>query len=257
MPAMSPTMTEGNIASWKIQEGLHINRSGHNGAGQSFRSGDILLEIETDKAQMDVEAQDDGVLAKIVVPSGSKNVKVGKTIAILAEDGDDLSTVEVPKEYDVAEHPPKEPEVKTNETQTSSSEGSSSSSGGKVHIIGSYTPAVLRLLQEFRIEDPTRINPTGPHGRLLKGDVLAYTGAIAKQVPQTLKEILIKKGQLDLTNIKVRKTETPPPGPPSMSAPLPKPPPEPSSVMRMVRVTELLRMQQKLSGTILGSTATE
>ena len=254
---MSPTMTEGNIASWKIHEGMLASRSSRDGAGQSFSSGDILLEIETDKAQMDVEVQDDGVLAKIVVPGGSKNVKVGKTIAILAEHGDDLSAVEVPQEDDIVERPPKQPEIKTKEPQTSSSEGSSSESEGKVHVTGSYSPAVLRLLQDFRIEDPTRINPTGPQGRLLKGDVLAYTGAIAKQVPQTLKEILIKKGQLDLTNIKVRKTETPPPGPPSMSAPLPKPPPEPSSVMRMVRVTELLRMQQKLSGTILGSTATE
>lgn len=55
MPAMSPTMTEGNIASWKVKE------------GDSFATGDVLLEIETDKAQMDVEAQDDGVMAKITV----------------------------------------------------------------------------------------------------------------------------------------------------------------------------------------------
>lgn len=55
MPALSPTMTEGNIAAWKIKE------------GDSFSAGDVLLEIETDKAQMDVEAQDDGILAKITV----------------------------------------------------------------------------------------------------------------------------------------------------------------------------------------------
>lgn len=55
MPALSPTMTEGNIATWKIKE------------GDSFSAGDVLLEIETDKAQMDVEAQDDGILAKITV----------------------------------------------------------------------------------------------------------------------------------------------------------------------------------------------
>ena len=55
MPSMSPTMTEGNIASWKVKE------------GDSFSAGDVLLEIETDKAQMDVEAQDDGLMAKITV----------------------------------------------------------------------------------------------------------------------------------------------------------------------------------------------
>lgn len=62
MPALSPTMTEGNIASWKIKE------------GDSFSAGDVLLEIETDKAQMDVEAQDDGILAKITVCQGRYHV---------------------------------------------------------------------------------------------------------------------------------------------------------------------------------------
>ena len=55
MPAMSPTMTEGNITAWKVKE------------GQAYSAGDVLLEIETDKAQMDVEAQDDGILARILV----------------------------------------------------------------------------------------------------------------------------------------------------------------------------------------------
>lgn len=75
MPAMSPTMTEGNIASWKVKEGenqllrqdwLHI-AYGIASQGDSFSTGDVLLEIETDKAQMDVEAQDDGIVAKITV----------------------------------------------------------------------------------------------------------------------------------------------------------------------------------------------
>ena len=76
MPAMSPTMTEGNIASWKVKEGEQSamdriptlwNVLKFNLAGDSFSTGDVLLEIETDKAQMDVEAQDDGKLAKITV----------------------------------------------------------------------------------------------------------------------------------------------------------------------------------------------
>ncbi|KAF8140149.1 pyruvate dehydrogenase [Boletus edulis] len=79
MPAMSPTMTEGGIASWKKSE------------GETFSVGDVLLEIETDKASIDVEAQDDGILAKIIAPDGSKNIVVGTPIAILAEEGDDLS----------------------------------------------------------------------------------------------------------------------------------------------------------------------
>ncbi|KAJ8454476.1 hypothetical protein ONZ45_g19293 [Pleurotus djamor] len=79
MPAMSPTMTEGGIASWKKKE------------GEAFAAGDVLLEIETDKATIDVEAQDDGIMAKIIVQDGSKGVKVGSPIAVLAEDGDDLA----------------------------------------------------------------------------------------------------------------------------------------------------------------------
>ena len=71
MPAMSPTMTEGNIASWKVKEGLPIcllyNSNTNNIIGDSYSVGDVLLEIETDKAQMEVEAQEDGVLAKIIV----------------------------------------------------------------------------------------------------------------------------------------------------------------------------------------------
>lgn len=79
MPAMSPTMTEGGIASWKKQP------------GESFAAGDVILEIETDKATIDVEAQDDGIMAKIITPDGTKNVAIGTTIAIIGEEGDDIS----------------------------------------------------------------------------------------------------------------------------------------------------------------------
>ena len=86
MPALSPTMTEGNIASWKIKE------------GESFTAGDVLLEIETDKATMDVEAQDDGILFKIIQGNETKGVKVGERIAVTAEEGDDINSLEMPAE---------------------------------------------------------------------------------------------------------------------------------------------------------------
>ncbi|KAK3702410.1 pyridoxine biosynthesis protein [Vermiconidia calcicola] len=86
MPALSPTMTEGNIAKWQLEE------------GSSFTAGDVILEIETDKATMDVEAQDDGILFKILAGDGAKGVKVGQRIAVLAETGDDLGSLEVPAE---------------------------------------------------------------------------------------------------------------------------------------------------------------
>lgn len=197
---------------------------------------------------MDVEAQDDGVLAKIIIPSGSRSIKVGKTIAVLAEQGDDLSGVEVAEEGDSRNTPPMEPEQETNPTESRSTENKSGTSQNKIHITESYTPAVLRLLKEFRIEDASVITPTGPHGRILKGDVLAYTGSIGKQVPQILNEILIKKQQLDLTNIKVQKPETSPAALTSVPMPISKQRLEPASIMTVVRVTELLRMRHRLSG---------
>jgi len=84
MPAMSPTMTEGNISSWKVKE------------GDSYSTGDVLLEIETDKASMDVEAQEEGIVAKIFSGDGSKGIKVGTRIAVLAEPDDDISSIEIP-----------------------------------------------------------------------------------------------------------------------------------------------------------------
>ena len=75
MPALSPTMTEGTLARWLVKE------------GDSVKSGDVIAEIETDKATMEVEALDDGVVAKLAVAEGTQNVAVNAVIAVLAEDG--------------------------------------------------------------------------------------------------------------------------------------------------------------------------
>ena len=79
MPALSPTMEEGNLAKWLVKE------------GQSVSAGDVIAEIETDKATMEVEAVDEGVIARLVVEAGSENVKVNAVIAILAEEGEDVA----------------------------------------------------------------------------------------------------------------------------------------------------------------------
>ncbi|MCW5722779.1 MAG: biotin/lipoyl-binding protein, partial [Devosia sp.] len=79
MPALSPTMEEGNLAKWLVKE------------GDTVKSGDVIAEIETDKATMEVEAVDEGTVAKIVVPAGTEGVKVNSLIAILAADGEDVS----------------------------------------------------------------------------------------------------------------------------------------------------------------------
>ena len=81
MPALSPTMEEGNLAKWLVKE------------GDSVAAGDVIAEIETDKATMEVEAVDEGTIAKIVVAAGTEGVKVNAVIAILAEEGEDASAV--------------------------------------------------------------------------------------------------------------------------------------------------------------------
>src|SRR5438876_9966830 len=82
MPALSPTMTEGKIARWVKSE------------GETVRAGDVLAEIETDKATMEVEAVDEGVLAKIVIPEGTDHVAVNTPIAVIAENGEDVGSAE-------------------------------------------------------------------------------------------------------------------------------------------------------------------
>jgi len=85
MPALSPTMEEGTLAKWNIKE------------GDTVESGDVIAEIETDKATMEVEAVEEGVVAKLLVAEGTENVKVNSPIAILAEDGEDAGSLEAPK----------------------------------------------------------------------------------------------------------------------------------------------------------------
>src|SRR3546814_4393337 len=84
MPALSPTMTEGTLAKWLKNE------------GEKIAPGDVLAEIETDKATMEVEAVDEGTLGKIVVPGGTEGVKVNEVIAYILEEGEDASAISQP-----------------------------------------------------------------------------------------------------------------------------------------------------------------
>ena len=83
MPALSPTMTEGNVAKWLKKE------------GETIKSGDIIAEVETDKATMEVEAIDEGVLAKIIHNDGSENISVNSLIGIISTDGDTNQDIEM------------------------------------------------------------------------------------------------------------------------------------------------------------------
>ncbi|KAG8848855.1 hypothetical protein FRB96_000987 [Tulasnella sp. 330] len=200
MPAMSPTMTEGGIASWKKKE------------GEAFETGDILLEIETDKATMDVEAQDDGIMGKILSVDGTKGVPVGTTIALLAEEGDDISDLKAPAQggsssKSAAPQPPSSTPAESprgaysqpqSGTQTSTSGGPPpqaplpEKSEGHAHPHSSRPlfPSVMRLLQDHNLSadvDSLGIKGTGVRGMITKGDILAHLG-LAQGPNGTLKD---------------------------------------------------------------------
>ncbi|KAK7463698.1 hypothetical protein VKT23_005637 [Stygiomarasmius scandens] len=172
MPAMSPTMTEGGIASWKKKE------------GETFSAGDVLLEIETDKATIDVEAQDDGVVAKIMVQDGAKNVKVGSPIAIIAEEGDDLSAAadmaakassEPAKQEEKAPEPPKAeaPPPKTESTPEPPKASKPELPAGD-RIFASPIAKKLALERGIPL---SKVKGTGPEGRIIREDVEKYKAA--------------------------------------------------------------------------------
>ncbi|CAO3686823.1 unnamed protein product [Umbelopsis ramanniana] len=174
MPAMSPTMTEGTIIKWKKKEGDEV------------AAGDVILEVETDKAQIDVEAADDGIFAKILVQEGER-VPVNTTIALLAEEGDDISNIEIP-----ADEPKEAAPVEEKSEEVSSTPAAAAPTPSEPidhHDIDTsklkkpLSPAVLSLLLKHGVKDVSSIKPTGPNGRLLKGDVLGHLGLINYKAP--------------------------------------------------------------------------
>ena len=246
MPALSPTMTEGNIANWRIKE------------GESFSAGDVLLEIETDKATMDVEAQDDGIMVKIMQGSETKGVKVGERIAVTAEEGDDINTLEIPAENNTsapaakAEAPkPKEEEQKKPEPSQPKADAAQKTQGGKAQK-QKYPlyPAVQHLLKANGLakEDADKIPASGPNGRLLKGDVLAYVGKISKDYPAESAARFTKLSHLDLSNIQLAAPAPPPQAEkaaPAAAAPAVEQPKQ-TEVALPISLTAVIATQQRV-----------
>ncbi|OAA32687.1 pyruvate dehydrogenase protein x component [Moelleriella libera RCEF 2490] len=252
MPALSPTMTEGNIATWKVKE------------GDSYSAGDVLLEIETDKATMDVEAQEDGIMFKVLAGDGAKSVQVGTRIAVLAEAGDDLKTLEVPAEEKSQQsqdssaasgsQSAQDADKKTDAGSRKSS--ARSSSGDEVHEQKyPLMPSVETLVHQNSLskEEVSRIKPTGPNGRLLKGDVLAYMGSIDTDRPAAVSLMFEKLAHLDLSNIKVaaKKAAAPKEAAKSDStAPHTPPQTKPLEVNLPVSLSKVIEVQHRIQETL-------
>ncbi|XP_009462302.1 PREDICTED: pyruvate dehydrogenase protein X component, mitochondrial [Nipponia nippon] len=177
MPALSPTMEEGNIVKWLKKEGETVN------------AGDALCEIETDKAVITMESSDDGILAKILVEEGSKNVRLGSLIGLLVEEGQDWKQVEIPADRsDPSSLAPPAPVL------TSTPGGPSVSAPPKLeHQPGKLqvrlSPAARNILETHGL-DPSNITPSGPRGIFTKEDALKLLQEKQKGKPSELKPVV-------------------------------------------------------------------
>ncbi len=180
MPALSPTMEKGNLAKWLKKE------------GDTIKSGDVIAEIETDKATMEVEAVEEGILAKILVPEGTADVPVNDVIGLMAGEGEDAKTVAsagvaqpAKKEAPAAQapastsesapqglkderQPAKEPIAARAEEAKAALPDAPSGKNGRIFA----SPLARRIAKEGNL-DLTQVNGSGPHGRIVQGDVKA------------------------------------------------------------------------------------
>jgi len=175
MPALSPTMEEGKLAKWHVKEGDKVS------------SGDVIAEIETDKATMEVESIDEGIVGKIVVPEGTEGVKVNAVIAVILADGESASDIKA----DAPAPPPKAPEPAKAEAPkaapAAAAQMPSAMTGSAAAPVPAPKPAAApapaangarvfasplakRLAKEAGIE-LSAISGSGPHGRVVKSDV--------------------------------------------------------------------------------------
>ena len=184
MPALSPTMTQGNLAVWTKKE------------GDQLAPGEVIAEIETDKAQMDFEFQEDGYLAKILVPEGTKDIPVNKPIAVYVEDKNDVpafkdfkledsgsdvkaSTKTQPVEAQ-GENGQQAPAEKTKTSTVESNKSKVSAPQGR--IFASPVAKTIALEKGISLND---VQGTGPRGRITKADIESYLEKSSKQASVT------------------------------------------------------------------------
>ncbi|RWB53694.1 pyruvate dehydrogenase complex dihydrolipoamide acetyltransferase [Mesorhizobium sp.] len=187
MPALSPTMEEGNLAKWLVKEGDKVS------------PGDVIAEIETDKATMEVEAVDEGTVAKLVVPAGTEGVKVNAVIAILAGEGEDASAAakadggaapkaeaakaEAPKAEAPKEAPKPAAAAAPAPAKAESAPVANGHAGGE-RVFAS--PLARRIAKDAGV-DVAALAGSGPHGRVVKADVEAAISSGGAKAPAAAK----------------------------------------------------------------------
>ncbi|RAN34984.1 pyruvate dehydrogenase complex dihydrolipoamide acetyltransferase [Hyphomonas pacifica] len=188
MPALSPTMEEGTLSKWLVKE------------GDTISSGDVIAEIETDKATMEVEAVDEGTMAKILVEAGTEGVKVNEVIAVLAEEGEDASSIDAPVKSDSPkkEEPKKEdakakkPAEESKPKEKKQEPSKSDTPSGTKQIASTPLPSantnngrikaspLARRIADMKGIDLKTLEGTGPRGRIIKRDVESAKPAASK-----------------------------------------------------------------------------
>ncbi|XP_017236425.1 dihydrolipoyllysine-residue acetyltransferase component 2 of pyruvate dehydrogenase complex, mitochondrial [Daucus carota subsp. sativus] len=196
MPSLSPTMTEGNIARWLKKEGDQVS------------TGEVLCEVETDKATVEMECMEEGYLAKIIHGEGAKGIKVGEVIAVTVEDEGDISKFKdyrpsdaagPPKDSSVSA-PPKEDVVekpKSSPKPESSKPSEARENGGRIFA----SPLARKLAEENNVS-LSSIKGTGPDGNIVKADIEDYMSSRGKEVsPASSKVDKTEVSALDYADI--------------------------------------------------------
>ena len=215
MPALSPTMEEGALAKWLVKE------------GDSVKSGDLLAEIETDKATMEFEAVDEGTIAKILVPAGAEGVKVGTVIAILAEDGEDVrmeaATAPEAKAKPAAAESTAQPQRTAVQAEDHGlppveAKAPAPAGGDRVKV----SPLARRLAESQGL-DLSAVKGSGPGGRIVKADLEgAKAGPAAAAAQQSAA------------------TPAPAPAAPEPAAPAPAPEGVPSETIKLSSMRKVI-----------------
>jgi len=169
MPALSPTMEEGTLSKWLVKE------------GDTVRSGDVMAEIETDKATMEFEAVDEGIIGKILVPEGADGVKVGTVIAVLVEEGEEVPAdagAPAPEKAAPADAPAAAPAPAAPAPQAprAASTPAPAAAGDRVKA----SPLARRIAAQTNV-DLAGITGSGPNGRIVKADVESAKSGAAPQ----------------------------------------------------------------------------
>lgn len=154
MPALSPTMTEGTLSKWLKKE------------GDAVKAGDVIAEIETDKATMEVEAVDEGKLAKILIASGTSGVAVNTPIAVLLEDGESADAIKAPAPTNSNQKNPAVEKPPVTEVCCTKPVQPTGPAGERVFA----TPLARRLAEQKGI-DLASVQGSGPHGRIIRADL--------------------------------------------------------------------------------------